>query len=212
MKKNRFSVWLYSGLALLFSAAAIAAAVFCQDTVPVLAAAPEAASQRAEQLMEAICRGDFSEAEELLYGRPMLGMDREPEDPVGAMIWEAYIRSLDYELVGELYATQQGIAQDVKLISLELESASRHLGRRARTLLNERIAQAEDTAELYDANNEFREELVEEVLQEAARQALEEDLLYTYQILSLSLVYSEEAWWVIADQPFLNAISGGITG
>lgn len=199
-------------LAALFTAAAVCAAFFCRDQKPVLLSEQEEAVQLAQKLMDAVCEGDFSRAETMLYGTAELGADRIPEDPIGAMVWSAYLSSLDYELVGELYTTQTGIAQDVKLISMELATATEHLGSRARELLNEAVRSAEDVSELYDETNAYREELVMAILQEAARQALEEDVRYTYQVFPLQLVYSEGQWRGIADQAFLRAVSGGITG
>lgn len=212
MKVRSVGSCFFALLAGLFAAAVIAAAIFCRDQKPVLLSQPEAAVHRAKALMDAVCNGDFSRAETMLLGNPELGADRIPEDAVGAMIWDAYVKSLDYELAGEMYATDTGIAQDVKLISMELATATEHLSRRARELLNEEIAAAEDVSELYDENNAYREDLVMEILQEAARQALEEDVRYTYQVFPLQLVYRDHQWWGLADQAFLNAVSGGVTG
>lgn len=212
MRRSGGIAYHFATLAVLFSAAAVGLAFWGRDTHPVLLHEPEEASICAEEMMDLICSGEFEQAQEMLYGLPDLGVGRKPADPVGELIWEAYIGSLDYALMGDVYATETGLAQDVKLISLELPSVTEQLGSRARALLNESVAAAEDVSELYDENNEYREDLVTEVLQEAARQALEEDVRYSYQILSLQLVYSDNRWWVAADQAFLNAISGGIMG
>lgn len=198
-------------LAFFLTAAAITAVLTCRGMTPVLVSAPEEAAVHAQQLMDAVCTGNFQEAEAMLYGTPSLGADREPSDPIGAMIWEAYVSSLDYELVGQMYATEDGVAQDVKFISLELPTATQNLGRRARELLNEAVEAAKDVSQLYDKNNEYREDLVMDIFKKACRQALEEDVRYTYQIFPLQLVYSDGQWWGVADQTFLNAISGGIT-
>lgn len=211
MGKRRVIIYFYALLAAVLAAAAIGISFFCRHADPVLLYQPEDAVRQVERLMDAVCDGDFEEAETLLYGRPDLGADRQLVDPVAALIWKAYVQSLDYQLQGEIYATQTGLAQNVKLISLELDTATHKLGQRARELLNQRIAGAQDVSELYDENNEYREELVREILREAARDALEEDVRYSYRILPLQLVYSEEQWWVAADQTFLNAVCGSIT-
>lgn len=212
MKKHTILAALSGLFAAFLAAAAVAAVILCRGVPPVLLSVPDEAVHHTEKLMETVCAGDFSGAEELLYGTPDLGADRQPSDPVGAMIWDAYVSSLDYELVGEVYATGEGVAQNVKFISLELPTATAHLGIRARDLLNEAISAAENVSELYDEKNEYREELVRDILQEATRQALEEDVRYAYQVFPLHLVYSDGQWWAVADQTFLNVISGGIAG
>ena len=212
MRKNFLPSAFFALLAVCFAGLVLYAAVFCRNIRPVLVYGGQEASVRAEELMDAVCSGDFERAEQLLLGTPDLGADRKPEDPVGRMIWDAYLNSLDYRLVGGIYPTDQGIAQDVKIISLELSTATEQLGRRARELLNERVEAAQDMEQLYDENNEYREELVMEVLREAAGQALEEDVRYGYQVVTLNFVYQDGQWWILADQNFLNAISGGVAG
>lgn len=212
MKKQGISTYLFAVLTVFFSACAITAAVFFRDAKPVLLLDTEEVSNQVCILMDAVCSGDFEQAEELLYGNPGLGTDRAPADFAGEMIWQAYINSLDYQLVGDVYATDQGIAQDVKIISMEIPTAVEQMGNRAQTLLNEKIRMAEDVSELYDQNNEYREDLVTDILEEAVRQALEEDVRYSYRIVTLRLIYSQDRWQVVADQNLLQAISGGIAG
>ena len=194
MKKR--IAYMFAALTVLLIAVALWIAVSCRGMLPVLVSVPEEAAQTVDTLMTAACAGDFEGAQKVLYGMPDLGMDHKPEHPVGAMIWDAYIRSLDYRLVGDIYATQKGLAQDVKLISLELPAVTKNIGIRAQKLLNEKVLAAQDVSDLYDQENEYREDLVMEVLLEATRQALEEDARYTYQILQLPLLYSDGQWWV----------------
>lgn len=142
---------------------------------------------------------------------PDLDADRKPADPVGELVWKAYVDSLDYALVGEVYATDTGLAQNVKFISLELPAVTQKLAQRAQILLQQGVEQADSISEIYDEKNAYKESFVARVMEEATRQALEEDVRYTYQILTLQLVCSEGQWWVLPDRALLRAISG-ITG
>lgn len=196
MKKTGVIAYLFAILAVLLIAAAVGMTIHFRGMLPVLVSVPEEAAVKADELMTAVCNGDFVAAQYLLYGTPDLGMDRKPNHPVGEMIWDAYISSLDYQLMGDVYATQTGLAQDVKLISLERDYLTKNLGARAKELLNEKVNAALDVSELYNAENEYREDLVTEVLLEAAQQALEEDIRYTYQTIQLPLIYHNGQWWV----------------
>lgn len=202
-----FSV-LFGILAAVIASAAVWLAANCRENPPVLLAVPEAAVRQAETVMDALCTGDFASARKGLYGTPDLDADRKPADMVGQLIWKAYVDSLDYELVGDVYATDTGLAQDVKIISLELPAATEKLGQRAQALLQQGVEQARSVSEIYDENNAYKESFVAEVLEEATRQALEEDVRYTYQVVSLQLVCSDGRWWVLPDRALLNAISG----
>ena len=196
MKAKCIIAYLFAILAVLIVALTIGVIIRFRGTVPMLVSAPEGAAHQVEHLMNAVCNGNFEQAQNMLYGTPDLGMSRKPEHPVGKMVWDTYLESFNYELEGTLYATDRGLAQNVKMITLERDTLTKNIGARAKELLNERISTAQDVSELYDAENEYREELVTEVLQEAARQALEEDIRYTYQIIQLPLVYHDNRWWV----------------
>ena len=90
---------------------------------------------------------------------------------------------------------------------MELDTVTRNLGSRARTLLEQAVEAARDTSELYDEDNAYREELVRGILEEAVSQALEEDRLYTYEILTLPLIYRDGQWWIKAEAGKGNALA-----
>ena len=140
-------------LAAVIAAASVWVAVNCRDDLPILAAEPEEAAVQVQKMMDALCEGAFSEVESLLYGQPDLGMNRKAEGSIGRMIWDAYVDSLDYEVVGSLYATRTGLAQDVKVISMETESVTKNLDQRVQILLQQRVEAAESVSEIYNAEN-----------------------------------------------------------
>ena len=90
-------------------------------------------------------------------------------------------------------------------ISLTAESKER-----SRALLEKRVAQAKDTSEVYDENNDYREAFVMDVLYTATKEALKQDAKEQTVELTLQLSYQDGTWWVVADEKLLDAISGGI--
>jgi len=210
--RRKIAAVFFSLLAAACMILAVFLALHFRNAEPVLLSAPRDAVQRAEAVMEALCSGDYAAAEKMLYGTPDLGAEQEPEEPMGQILWQAYVESLDYELVGACYPTDTGLAQDVKIISMELPAVTAHLGERTRVLLNQRVENARDVSEIYDENNEYRQDLIQEVLCQAAQQALEDDIRYCWQTVTLQLVYSQGQWWVAADEALLNAVSGGTVG
>ena len=181
-----------------------------QDSIPVLLAPVEAAQHQADALMEAVSNGDYETAGSLIVGNPSLGMDREPADTAGKLIWEAFMESYEYELVGECYATDSGVAQNVRVTYLDMASVTENLRQRSQVLLEAGVAGAEDVSEIYDENNEYRESFVMEVLEQAVRDALQEDVRYTGMDLTINLVYSEGEWLVVSDSRLMEAITGGV--
>lgn len=197
-------------VAVCTAAATIYLSVQVMNIKPVLLTPPDVARSKVIMVMNAICDGDYNEASRSIYGTPSLGADRAPANEVGAMIWNAFQDSISYELVGECYTTDQGLAQDIRITCLDITSVTEQLRQRAQSLLERRVAEAVDVSEIYDENNEYREDFVMDVLHDAVVDALAEDARSMTAELTVNLMYENGSWWVIADEALLDAISGGI--
>lgn len=210
MRKTNFISGVFAILGLAAAAAGILLALGNRNAQPVLMTAPDAATEKITQTLDAVCRGDYTAAQENLYGRTDLGLDRAASDPVGQLIWEAFAGSMSYELDGSCNTTASGLAQNVVIRGLDIESVTAGLGERTRALLEKRVEEATDPSELYDENHDFREELVLEVLYEAAQQALEQDAREKTWEVTVNLLYENGQWWLMGESGLLEAISGGI--
>lgn len=204
-------------IAILFGLMGIALAVFAvklgfsaMDAQPELVQVPEPARERAEALLDAVCEGDFTAAGEMFQGQPSLGVDRPAADEAGVLVWNAFVDSLSYEFLGECYATDSGVAWDVRLTALDMTSVTGALREHSQTLLSQRVEQAQDVSEIYDENNDYREEFVMDVLMDSVAIALEQDAQYVTKDFTLNLVYQQGQWWVVPEEALLEAISGGI--
>lgn len=211
MKLSRiFIVFVFAVMAVCAAAAGFYFSFQNMNAEPVLVERPEAAEQRVVALMEAVCDSDYDTVSALLFGNPQLGVERVAADDVGVLFWDALEESRTYELTSECYATDTGLAWDVKMECLDLGSVTANLRQRAQSLLEERVAEAEDTSEVYDENNEYREEFVMDVLYDAAQGALAEDAETVTYEFTLNLIYTNGAWWIMPEDPLMEAVSGGI--
>lgn len=212
MKTRRVLSGLLSVLGLALAIGTIWIVIGAVDAAPAMLMRPESAVDRAQALLDAVCDGDYETASEMLYGTPSLGTRPENSSPAVDLIWDAFLDSLEYTLLGDCYATDSGVAMDVRVRSLDISGVVDGLDSRAQALLNQRIAAAEDSTDIYDENNDFRQELITEVLQEAVRQALTENKTYQEQTISLQLVYEQGQWWVMPETTLLNVLAGSISG
>lgn len=210
MKYKRVLAVLFAVIGISAAAAAIFLSLQYRDADPVLTAPPDEARNQVVTLMDAVCEGNYEAASQVIYGTPSLGVDREPSQEVGVLFWNAFESSMSYELKGECYTTQQGLAQDITVTCLDVTSVTERLQERSQTLLEQRVAEAQDISEVYDENNEYREDFVMNVLYDAAVDALEEDAREMTVELTVNLSYQDGQWWVIGDEALLDAISGGI--
>lgn len=172
---------------------------------------PDEAVECSEKLMEALDSGDYAVVGSLLYGQPDLGADREPADEMGELVWSAFTDSISFAFAGECYATNSGFSRDATITTLDISGVTGALTERAHALLTARVEAAQEMSEIYDEENNFREDLVNEVLREALAQALAEDAQTVTYDVTLNLIYREDQWWVVPDQALLQAISGGVT-
>lgn len=210
MKIRNLISYLFAGI----FAAAATLAVFCcvrfADAKPILLTAPHNARNKAAAMMDAVCCGDYDVVSQSILGTPDLGLDKAPEGEVAAMLWDAYLGSMSYELVGESYATENGVAQKVVFTSLSLDDVTAGWNQRAQELLEQRVQAAENTSDIYDENYEYREDFIMDVLQDAAVASLEDNPKIVTQELTIELQYQEGQWWVVADKALLDALFGGI--
>lgn len=175
---------------------------------PILLKTPPQAAARVEQLLNAVHENDYDTISAWLVGNPSLGVDREPADAVSRLLWNAFTDSFTYTLSGDLYATSNGIAQDVTVQFLDISSVTSDLNERAQVLLAQRVQEANSPSEIYDENNEYREDVVMEILAQAINEIMSERARTTTISLTLRLANQDGQWLIQADNALLNAISG----
>lgn len=209
MKIAKFFFAIFGAVGAVLMAGTVLLCLFSLDADVKVKKLPDAAVECSENLKTALESGDYAAAGKLMYGRPDLGVDRDPADPAGVLVWDAFTDSISVSFAGECYATNSGLSRDAVITTLDLSSVTNALTGRAHALLTARVEAAEEMTELYDDENNFREELVNEVLHEAVVQALTEDAKTVSYDVTLALIYRDGQWWVVPDQALLQAISGG---
>lgn len=209
MKRTNAGALVFAVLGTLMAAAVVFICLSQRQAAPKMLQRTQGASLCAEQMLTKVCDGDYTGAAAYLYGNPILGSDQPRSDQVSQQIWDAFINSLHFELVGEIYATVSGVAQDVQLESLNIPSVTGGLKQLAPEMLAQRVESAEDMSEIYTDNHEYRDDFTAILLHDAAAQAIAAGER-TLQELTLNLIYDEGQWWVLPDPVLLNAISGGI--
>ena len=210
MKIAKFFSWIFGLLGAAVMAATIVLCLFSLNREPIMQEVPRGAKECVQEVMDAIGSGDFTLASRYFYGEPDLGVNNRPESMAGTMVWDAFVRSISYEVKSDFYATESGLAIDVAVTAMDIPGVTEVLAKKAHMLLTDRVESATDMDELYDENNEFREELVADVLSEAVVRALAEDAQPVTRDITLHLILRDGQWWVLPDSALLTAISGGV--
>ena len=186
------------------------------EAEPVLLKAPAAAESRVKGMMDSFCSGDYVAAEKMLLGNTRLGVDREAADPVGQLLWQTFQSNMSYELLGELYATNDGLAQNIRITTLDLDPMIDYIETNTKLLLeaevNKRLDNNDRLDEIYDDNNEYREEFVAQFLMDAAQQAVQQEKTLVQTELTLYLTWENGTWWVVPNDQLLGVVSAGLVG
>lgn len=210
MKLSRF----FSGLFLYAAFGLIMLALFLimakPGTTPTLLSPAQDAQDQVVQMMDALCQGDFSTVEHYILGNPSLGVDREPADAASALIWNAFVDSLSYELSGECYATDTGVAQDVTLTYLDIPAVTQELAQLSEKHLTKLQQEATHTSEIYDENGNYHSDLVLKVFNAAVAESLQENSSFISSTFTLQLVQRDNQWYIISNNDLISAISGGM--
>ena len=200
----------FSLIGLCAAAAAIYLGMTCVNTKPILLSPPDSAVAQLTAMLDAVCDSDYEKAASFVLGTPDLGADTAFEDALGQLLWSHFTTSMAYTLEGECYTTDDGLAQDITFSYLDMTSITETLRSRSQAMLAQRVEEAEDTSEVYNEKNEYREDVVMEILFAAAEDALAEDARTVTVPLTVNLKYRDGQWWIVADTALLDAISGGI--
>ncbi len=210
ISKALAAVFLLAGLAL--GVFAVKLSFDSQNSLPRLLIGSEDAQQAVTAVMDAACHGDFARAEALFYGDVDLGINREPETPVGQLLWQAHVQSLSYRLLGTCYTTATGLAQEVEITYFDRSSVTDTLGSRASSLLQQAIDAADTPQEIYDESGSYREDVVMALVYRAAQEALEAEGKTVTVRVTVNLIYEGGRWQVLAENSLMDALSGGVMG
>lgn len=208
MTLRKVAACVIAVLGVITAAASVFLAISYRNEKPILMEEPVQARNTADAFMTAVCDSDFTKATQMIYGQPELGVDQESNDLVGQLFWDAYWDRINFELVGDCYVTEEGVCQEVSMTYLDISNISEKLRQRSMTILQERIAQATDTSEIYDENNDYREDLVMSVLNQAAQEVVAEADTVTV-VFSLNMRHVDGQWMIIADKELIDTLFFG---
>lgn len=211
MKVARFFAVLFAAAGLMLALTTVGFCLYSLDKPAKILEYPQAASDCTEKLMASLAQGDYAGAGSCLYGQPDLGSGEMPEDPRAALFWQTFLDGISYSFEGDCYARNGGFARQVTVTTPDLTALTADFQTRCQELLSQRIEAATEMSELYDEQNNFRQDLIDQVLEQAAQEAADQaDQTKTYEI-TLELTFWDDRWWVLPNQELLRAMSADLT-
>ena len=208
MKIARFFAYVFGCIGVILLVGSMGFLLLNRNAQVKLREIPAGAQSAAEAFDQALNAGNLEAAAKQIYGQPDLGVAGTPEDPRTAAVWNAFVDSISFEYTTQWQITDQGLSRQATVTVLDVAAVTESLPKLAQSLVDQKIASAQDITEVYDESGSFREELVEQILQQALQQSLQQDAATLSQEVTVKFVNRDGSWWVVPDQALLQILSG----
>lgn len=208
MKIARFFAYVFACIGVVLLVGSMGFLLLNRNAEIKLREIPAGAESAADAFVQALNAGDLEAAAMQIYGQPDLGVAGTPEDPRTAVVWNAFVDSISFEYTTQWQIADQGLARQATVTVLDVAAVTESLPKLAQSLVDQKIASAQDITEVYDESGSFREELVEQILQQALQQSLQQDPATLTREVTVKFVNRDGSWWVVPDQALLQILSG----
>lgn len=208
MKIARFFSYIFAGIGILLLLGSVGFLLLNREAPVRIRELPREALAVSDAFAQALNEGDLETAARLMYGQPDLGVGDVPENPESALVWEAFRSSISFAYSGECTVEQSGLVRTGSITTLDVTTVMEKLPERTQTLIDQKIAAAADLTELYDEENNFREDLTARILREALRQSLSQDGQSVTREVTVRLVNRDGGWWIVPHQNLLQILTG----
>ena len=208
IKKRRGIKPMWGILASVFAALALILSIVGVHAGTLIAKPTGNPQEVAVEFMDSVIAGDYEKAYSFLNGYSSLGLENEPSDEIGKLMYDALKNSFSYELTGECFVDKLEAKQQIQFTFLDLPSTEEDVQTKTEAILKE-IVSSRPAKSVYDEHNNYLPEVAHEAYAKALNEVLQhaEDY-YTSDGVLLQLVYSDGNWSVIPAQSLIRALSG----
>lgn len=210
MTKTRL---LVSVLCILLALAAcvltIKLCIYADASQPKIVSDTELPEERVAEFFDNIALGNYTAAEELIGIGASLGLDTQPQDSVGKLVFDALRQSFSYELVGECAVSGVEAAQSVKITYLDIPAVTAAQKEPTKARLEQYVEEAVLSSEVFDESGAFRYDVAIRALYEVTEEILEnaEDYYVTKEI-EINLCYTGDCWYLQPNEELFRILSG----
>lgn len=165
----------------------------------------------AQNFLDKLCGMDLEGASAELLGAPELNMVSD-QDGVKKILWDRYWGGLEATLEGKPYAQGSFLTVNARITYPDMDAVIRQMGELTQTRLRQRVDEAENVSEVYNTDGGYRQEILDEVLIQAARTAAEQTTAVCEKSIVLKLAYDGEDWKIVPGKDLRSLLSGDLDG
>ena len=208
MKKSGAMGWSLGGLLLCL----IAVFLLCTALrgKPVLKIDTEPVLSTCESALDAAAAGDYAALEPLLAESFALGSSPARDRTAAGRLWDAYLKSLSYEITSDPYAVGTHMAVDVRVTCLDMDAVTGSLKTLVPEILSQKASGLPED-QVYDSAHSYQPDFLRQVLAQSAARALENSDAQTTHELTVQLSRENGSWKIVPTDGFLNLLSGFVS-
>lgn len=208
IKKSRSLKPMWAVLSAVFAVLALILSIIGINTGTLIAKPTGNPQEVAVAFMDSVIAGDYEKAYSFLNGYSSLGLENEPSDEMGKLMYDALRKSFSYELTGDCFVDKLDAEQQIQFTFLDLPSTEKDVQTKTEAVLKD-IVSSRPAKSVYDENNNYLPEVAHEAYAKALTEVLQhaEDY-YTSESVLLQLVYSDGNWSVVPAHSLIKAFSG----
>ena len=208
MKIARFFAVIFACIGMVLLVGSMAFLLLNRNAEVKIQELPQGAVSCADAFAQGLNDGELEAMAQMIYGQPDLGVAGMPEQTEAAAVWNAFVESIAFAYTDKLQVADQGLSRKATITVMDVSSVLEKLPELTQTLVNEKIAAAEELTDVYEESGSFREDLVDDILQQALQQSLSQHAGSITREVAVKFVNRDGAWWVVPDQALLHALSG----
>ena len=211
MKKRRILAAFFGILAAAGAAVTLMLALTARGRQTMMLKEDPRVMACAQNFLDKLCDMDLEGASAELLGAPELNMVSD-QDGVKKILWDRYWGGLEAILEGKPYAQGSFLTVNARITYPDMDAVIRQMGELTQTRLRQRVDEAENVSEVYNPDGGYRQEVLDEVLVQAARTAAEQTTAVCEKSIALKLAYDGEDWKIIPGKELRSLLSGDLDG
>lgn len=193
--------------AAVLACAVVLLCIFCRNASPLVLGGMSRTTNQVDDLFSDVKTLDAAVISSHFTADTDLGRMYSLEHPIAGALTRRVWETMEYEIQGSAYGADSALAVDVKLKALDAGKTLENAKERVRILVNEKVRNAQSLDAIFDEDNQYTEEFLNEVLLEALADALKNPEMRE-QTLTVYVRKDGGRWEILPEDSLINALSG----
>lgn len=162
-----------------------------------------------ERFYSSLESGDYQTAYSCLSDYTGLGLENEPADENGKLVYQALRDSYSHNVMGGATVNKLSAFVPVRFRYLRVRDTETGIEEEVNKII-EKVVEENPHNKVYDANDKYLPEVTEKAYSDALKTVMRKvSNFYTTEQFNIELEYKDGQWYIVTSPEMLNAIIGG---